>query len=316
MQAELQPTAYPPTPYSRDQIDLIKRQIAVGATDDELRLFLHACQQSHLDPLTRQIYAIKRGGRMTIQTGIDGLRLIAQRSGEYRGQVGPLWCGVDGVWHDVWTADGPPVAAKVGILRKDFLKPVWGVARTEAYAARTAAGTFAGLWRTMADVMVAKCAEALGFRKAFPQECAGIYTADELDQAATRPAETLATAATVDPTTGEVLEPDARPTEAPRRPASKYNPDSEDRPEPKPTIETVTVQVLDVTKRQVGDDKKWKYTILGDDGEKYQTWSKTTAAEANTARESGARVELVYSVTKWGRDLQALRAPDSTEAVI
>ena len=86
-------------------------------------------------------------------------------------------------------------------------------------------------------------------------------------------------------------------------------PQSEDRP----TVETVTVHILDVKKRQVGDDKKWKYTILADDGQNYQTWSKATAARANEARETSTRVELVYSVTKWGRDLQTLRAPDSRE---
>ena len=317
------PATIPPPTYSRDQIDLIKRQIAVGATDDELRLFLHACAQSKLDPLSRQIYAIKRGGKMTIQTGIDGLRLIAQRSGEYRGQVGPLWCGVDGVWHDVWTAPEPPLAAKVGILRAGFLEPVWGVARTEAYAARTAAGHFAGLWRTMADTMVAKCAEALGFRKAFPQECSGIYTADELEQAS-RPAEALEARATVDLTTGEVLEADARPTEAPtgsgrhmydRAAPLTENPESEDRPTP-PTTGTATGLVLDVKKRQVGEAKRWKYTILVDDGEKYQTWDKSTAAAANEARETGTRLEFVFRQTEWGRDLQVLRAPDTSEAVI
>jgi hypothetical protein len=76
-----------PSRFNDDQIALIKRQVCVGATDDELKMFLHQAQRSGLDPLARQIYAIKRNGKMTIQTSIDGFRVVAQRSGQYAGQL-------------------------------------------------------------------------------------------------------------------------------------------------------------------------------------------------------------------------------------
>lgn len=153
------------------------------------RIFLHQVQRTGLDPFAGQIHMVGRRDRdrgrtvWTIQTSIDGFRLIAERTGLYAGQTEPQWCGPDGQWVDVWVHSTPPVAARIGVYRKDWAHPVYAVAKFSEYAVHKAGGGLGPFWRRMPSHMIAKVAEALALRKAFPQDLSGLYTTDEMDRA-------------------------------------------------------------------------------------------------------------------------------------
>jgi phage recombination protein Bet len=169
-------------PLSITQLDLIKRTLASQVmTDDELALFAQICSRTRLDPFRHQIWATwigKDKKRFQPLVGIEGFRAIAQRSGQYAGQLPVEWCGPDGQWVDVWTSDKAPAAARAAVLRKDWTQPMVAVALFSEYT------TGQGRWTTARAFQIGKCAEALALRKSFTEDLSGLYTDDELDNVA------------------------------------------------------------------------------------------------------------------------------------
>lgn len=171
------------TSFSQEKIELIKRTIAVGVTDDELQLFLYASKKTGLDPLTRQIYAIKRfnkqAGRdvMTIQTGIDGYRVIADRTGKL--------AGISDASFDDESGKNPGKASVTvrKVIDGGGIADFTATARWSEYVQTYKDGNPSGMWVKMPFLMLGKCAEALALRKAFPADLSGVYTAEEMAQA-------------------------------------------------------------------------------------------------------------------------------------
>lgn len=157
--------------FSPEKIQLLKDTVCKGATDAELEMFLHICKHTGLDPFMKQIYSIPRGGQRTTQTSIDGFRLIAERTGRYAP-------GKESTF--VYDEKGAIISA-TSYVRKMTQDGMWHDVGATAYMSEFKGST--PFWTKMPHVMLAKVAEAVALRKAFPADLSGIYTSEEMDQA-------------------------------------------------------------------------------------------------------------------------------------
>ena len=163
--------SYPIEKYwSLDQAKIIKNTIAPDLTADEFVVFAHICTKVNLDPLAKQIYAIKRAGKLCIQTGIDGFRLVAERTGKYSP-------GKDTEF--LYDDKGALIGAKV-YVKKMTPDGTWHDVSATAFLKEYSSGK--GLWATLPHVMIEKAAESRCLRRCFPADLSGLYTDDEMDQ--------------------------------------------------------------------------------------------------------------------------------------
>lgn len=158
-----------------DQLDLVKRTVANGATADELRLYLFDCQRQGVHPLDKLVHFTKRAGKYTPITSIDFMRIRAAETGEYAGSDDATFTMLN------VRENEPPVSASVTVWRlvQGQRCPFTATARWSEY--KPEQNDF--MWRKMPHTMLAKCAEALALRKGFPRQLAGLYAKEEMDQA-------------------------------------------------------------------------------------------------------------------------------------
>jgi phage recombination protein Bet len=171
------------SPWSKEQIELIKRTVAKGASDDELKLFLHLASRYDLDPFTRQIWFIKYGDDAHIFTGRDGFLHIAHRSGAFNGmnttlreEPVPFEIKFFNKRDKRWEALKKPsqFVAVCTVFRKDMKQPF----KCEVWESEYSTGQ--GLWPTKRRVMIQKVAEASTLRRAF--DISGLYLPEEVSE--------------------------------------------------------------------------------------------------------------------------------------
>ncbi|HUY55339.1 MAG TPA: phage recombination protein Bet [Candidatus Nanopelagicaceae bacterium] len=171
--------------FTPSDLKLLREMVARETTDQEFALFVAYAKRVNLDPFLHQIWAVKRWDSklqrkvMTAQVGIDGMRSIAHRSGEYLGREGPLWTDDGEHWVKVWLKDTPPQAAMVSVMRKGYDSPFASVATWKQAAQKDREGNLTNFWQSMPALMLAKVAEAQGLRAAFSDQMSGLYIEEE-----------------------------------------------------------------------------------------------------------------------------------------
>lgn len=159
--------------FTYDQINLIKNYLCKGINDEELSFFSAVCKKTGLDPFMKQIYAVKRKDQLTIQTSIDGYRLIAERTGRYSPGKEPNF---------QYDKDGKLVSC-TSYVKKQTVDGTWHEVAASAFLSEYRPNYSNQFWETKPHIMLAKCAEALSLRKAFPNELSGLYSEEEMHQA-------------------------------------------------------------------------------------------------------------------------------------
>lgn len=179
-QSKLQVNGMTKVPYTREQVELIKRTVAKKATDDELKLFMLIAYKAGLDPFTRQVHFVKRKTKIngvyvevgTTQTGIDGYLAIAERSKKL--------AGIEDAVYDTESAKRPNKATVTVYRMVDNVRvPFTASARWVEYVP---ASPMDFMWNKMPYLMLGKVALALALRKAFPNDLSGLYVNEEMEK--------------------------------------------------------------------------------------------------------------------------------------
>lgn len=146
-----------------EMLQALRNTVAPGLTEPEFRLFAEMCRATGLNPATKEIWAIKAGGRLQLMTGINGFLKIANSHPAFDGmEVSHEWDGKN------------LVSCTVKVHRKDRKFPAIATAYMAEYCKPSP------IWKQMPSVMLAKCAKSLAIREAFIQELGGLYTAEEM----------------------------------------------------------------------------------------------------------------------------------------
>lgn len=178
-------------------IDTVRKTIFPDGTDAELALFFHRCTIAGVNPLDQLIHPTKfrqpdGTHRVTFITSINLLRSKSDETKLYDGMDEPEYGDeIEQEYQEDIYENGQkirsedktvsvPEWALVRVYRKDIDRPFIGKARWKEYYPGHKKGH---QWRQRPFHMLAKCAEALARRLAFPDKLNQLYTEEEMVRA-------------------------------------------------------------------------------------------------------------------------------------
>jgi phage recombination protein Bet len=163
--------------YTSDEMLLLRHVIAKDCAEPEFKTMMYMAFQYGLDPLLKQIWAVKRNEKSpaVIIVGRDGMLAIAHRHGQFDGMRS---------WVEYAEGDkerkGKPLIGHCEIWRKDMSHSFKTEVLFSEYEQAVPSSGYKGLWQTKPSVMLIKVAESVCLRKAFP--ISGMYAPEEMEQ--------------------------------------------------------------------------------------------------------------------------------------
>jgi phage recombination protein Bet len=167
--------------FSDDQRALILKTFCGGASPEDAEVLIGVAAARGMNPLLGECYFVKRWDsasgteKWAVQASIDAFRIKAEETGDYGGQDEPEY---------EYNGKGEVVLARVKVYRRSLPGRAFavGVARWDEYVQTKRDGTPTKFWAQMPHNQLAKCAEAIALRKAFPKVLARLYVEEEMQR--------------------------------------------------------------------------------------------------------------------------------------
>lgn len=188
--------------FAPEQLKAYRATYAPNATDEQAEIFFTECQRRALIPGVHVVFQLRKASefsaalqrkvdvqKVTLITTINALRLIAERTGKFKGYGKFIYYYSDTAGEPTIQSNIPlgrvPHAVSVELFRDGWLQPVFAVARYDAYVQTYKSDGKelpTNMWRLRGEEQLAKCAEAGGLRMVAPEECGGLYIAEEFER--------------------------------------------------------------------------------------------------------------------------------------
>lgn len=154
------------------------------ASPQELQTLLAIVKNRNLNPFTKEVYFIKYGNNPAqIVVSKDAFMKRAEENVQFDGfEAGIVIETPDGEIKQIEGTIKPKSATLLGgwckVYRKDRSRPISADADLVAY------NTGKSMWAKAPGLMIRKVAIVSAFREAFSESVGGLYTSDEMEQAA------------------------------------------------------------------------------------------------------------------------------------